>query len=226
VRTSAAGVRAITREEGCVLHPYNDSAGNATIGVGHLIGHRPVTAADRARYRGFDAADAAALLRSDLERFERAVNAAVKVPVSQGEFDALMSLAFNIGTAGFASSSVVRYLNAGKRRAAADAFLLWRRPPELLPRRKRERAAFLKAGAPTDGLAHLTETERRRCRELDRLRRVDLNQRTREQAERIRVLVRVLTEQRKAIWRAAQEPGGWDTLNRRKRYRSLLARTR
>lgn len=69
-----------------------------------------------------------------------------------------------------------------------------------------------------DALAHLTKTERRWCRELDRLRREG------KDVGRRRVLVRELTQQRKRIWREAQR-SGWGKANRRKRYRSLLART-
>lgn len=70
-----------------------------------------------------------------------------------------------------------------------------------------------------DRLAHLTATERRWCRELDDLRR------RRRDPQRQRVLVRELTQQRKRIYRDAQH-GGWDKRNRRRRYRSLLARTK
>jgi hypothetical protein len=69
-----------------------------------------------------------------------------------------------------------------------------------------------------DGLAHLTRNERKLCRELDKLRR------ERGDLSRRKALVRELTVQRKRIWHAAQETG-WEGRNRRKRYRSLLART-
>jgi lysozyme len=55
----------------------------------------------------------------------------------------MVSLCFNIGVNGFAGSSVARDLNAGNVQAAADAFLLWDHPEELLGRRKVERAQFL-----------------------------------------------------------------------------------
>ncbi len=70
-----------------------------------------------------------------------------------------------------------------------------------------------------DPLSHLTAVERRRCRELDRLRRENRD------LPRRRELVAALTEQRKRIWRSAQSPGGWDRAHRRERYRSLHART-
>ncbi|MGH3995455.1 MAG: lysozyme, partial [Pseudonocardiaceae bacterium] len=126
---SAKGLELLSREEGLRTEPYNDSAGHATIGVGHLIHHGPVTAADRARFRGFTRADALRLLRSDVVSRERAVSRLVNVSLHQNEFDALVSLVFNIGEGqkGFAGSTVRRELNAGDRRAAADAFLMWKR---------------------------------------------------------------------------------------------------
>jgi predicted chitinase len=71
---------------------------------------------------------------------------------------------------------------------------------------------------PPDALAHLTDRERAWCREYDRLRQADRD------PDRRRVLRRVMTEQRKRIWRAAQQTG-WNRANRAARYRSLWART-
>lgn len=74
---------------------------------------------------------------------------------------------------------------------------------------------------PPDPLAHLTERERHWCREYDHLHAIN------ENADRRRVLRRVMRVQRKKIYRAAvSEPDGWHRLNRAKRYKSLLARTR
>jgi predicted chitinase len=74
---------------------------------------------------------------------------------------------------------------------------------------------------PPDPLAHLTDRERHWCREYDHLLR------TKTDPDRRRVLRRVMRVQRKKIYRAANaEPNGWAKLNRAKRYRSLLARTR
>lgn len=74
---------------------------------------------------------------------------------------------------------------------------------------------------PPDPLAHLTERERHWCREYDHLHAAD------EDVDRRRVLRRVMRVQRKKIYRAAvSEPDGWHRLNRAKRYKSLLARTR
>jgi lysozyme len=149
VQVDQAGEDFIREREGCVLHPYNDSRGFATVGVGHLIAQRPVNDEDRIRYAGFDLADADALLARDLDSFEAAVADAFKgSPLAKGayqhQFNAACSLAFNIGAGGFANSTVAHEIKAGHREKAADAFLLWDKPPELKPRRTLERALFLK----------------------------------------------------------------------------------
>ena len=144
---SKRGEEFLIREEGVRRYAYNDPAGHATFGVGHLLHRGAVTAAD-ARVWGTKANPKSMrlvrrVLRSDLQTFERAVRDAVQTPLKQHEFDALVSLAFNIGTGGFRSSTVVRELNEGHRKAAANAILMWKRPAMLEPRRKRERHLFL-----------------------------------------------------------------------------------
>jgi lysozyme len=215
---SAHGLERLITEEGLRLDPYNDSAGHATVGVGHLIHVGPVTAADEARFNGFTKADAIVLLAQDVRPREQFVERAVTVDLGQNEFDALVSLAFNIGTGAFATSTVLRRLNAGALQEAADAFLLFVvGGAGLANRRKRERELFLAEDEP-DPLAGFTASERRWIREYDRLKAHDVDR------PRRGVLRRVMTEQRKRIWRAAQD-SGWANANRRARYRSLLART-
>jgi lysozyme len=224
MKLSKAGLAALSVEEGLVLHPYNDSAGNATIGVGHLIHLGPVTAADQARYRGFTRAQAIALLANDVAKFETAVNRTITKPMLQGQFDAFVSLAFNIGTGGFATSTTARRFNAGDRTGAANAFLLWSHPPELMGRRKRERAMFL-AAKPTDALAGYTAHERYLIRTYDGLVRARTN------APRRLELRQEMLEQRKRIWHAAQprsrggDGHGWSYARRDARYHSLRARS-
>ena len=136
---------------------YLCPAGKPTIGWGHVI-----TDSDRLLHASvIDAAMADCLLRKDNVRFETGVKALVKVPLAQHEFDALVCLTLNIGVgkadgvAGdFADSTLLRKLNAGDRRGAADEFLKWNkyRDPScgclkvakgLVARRADERAMFL-----------------------------------------------------------------------------------
>lgn len=142
-----AGLEWIRREEGVRRVPYNDSAGHCTVGVGHLIHRGGCTAGDRAKWTLTDA-EVNALLRKDLRRFEAAVRKAFNgaaLKATQARFNAAVSLAFNIGEGGFATSSVAHKIKAGDRMGAADAFLMWDSPPELRPRRQRERALFLES---------------------------------------------------------------------------------
>lgn len=147
MKMSRRGVDFLIREEGVRRYAYNDPAGHATFGVGHLLHRGPVIATDRGRWGTPERPKSMRLvkkvLRRDLQRFERAVREAVEVPLKPHEFDALVALAFNIGDGGFRSSTVVRELNSGHRRAAAHAFLLWDKPSMLRPRREREQRLFL-----------------------------------------------------------------------------------
>ena len=129
----------ITKEEGKRNKAYRDSKGLWTIGVGHLI--RP--AEQHLITATLTDEEVKDLLRSDLEWCSQAVESSVKVPLAQAQFDALYSLCFNIGATAFRNSTVVRKLNAGDYRGAADAILMWNKPAVLEKRRKRERELFL-----------------------------------------------------------------------------------
>lgn len=145
MQTSQRGRDAIAKREGVRLNAYRDSVGIWTIGVGHTA-----AAGHPAPVRGMkiSKAECDEILSRDLAKFEAAVDRAVTVSMAQHEFDALVSLAFNIGGGAFAKSSVVRRLNAGNRRGAADAFRLWNKAggkvlQGLVNRRESERAQFL-----------------------------------------------------------------------------------
>jgi lysozyme len=146
-QVSPKGLAFLIAEEGFIPHAYNDPANHATFGVGHLLHLGPVTAADRAKWgtkaKPMPRALVERVLREDLARYEQAVREAVKKPLKPHQFDALLSLAFNIGTGGFRRSTVVKRVNAGDFRGAADAILMWNKPAILIPRRRRERELFL-----------------------------------------------------------------------------------
>jgi GH24 family phage-related lysozyme (muramidase) len=145
---SQKGLDFLVAQEGFIPYAYNDSQSHATFGVGHLLHHGPVTAADRKQWGTKDNPKPRALvlrvLRSDLaKRFEPAVRETIKTPLKEHQFDALVSFALNIGAGGFRGSTVAKRLNARDFAGAADAMLMWRRPPEIVPRRRRERELFL-----------------------------------------------------------------------------------
>ena len=121
MKTSDEG-RALIREfEGCELTAYPDPATGGdpwTIGVGH-------TGPEVHEGKEITEEDADALLAKDLARFEACVSDNLTVDVAQAQFDAMVSLAFNIGCANFRKSSVLRYTNEGNLEGAKEAFRLW-----------------------------------------------------------------------------------------------------
>lgn len=148
LKMSADGRAKLIAREGRRLLAYVDSVGVLTVGVGHTA-----MAGEPIPKKGMKITDAEcdAILARDLLRYEEQVRDSVKVPLSQGEFDALVSLCFNIGTGAFSSSSVVKRLNAGNRKGAAEAILMWNQPFEIIGRRKTEYRQFAQAaGIPPD----------------------------------------------------------------------------
>lgn len=142
LKTSEQGQRFIVLEEGEHLTAYQDSVGIWTIGVGHTgwVGVKPVK-----RGMVITQAQSREILRADLRRFENAVNDCVSVSLAQYQFDALVSLAFNIGERAFRRSTLLKLLNRGDYHAASEQFLRWKNAggrPILLNRRKREKALF------------------------------------------------------------------------------------
>lgn len=140
MRTSPQGVAEIASHEAIVLSPYRDSRGILTIGVGHTKG---AGAPDPASFpvgveQPIDRI--LAVFRADLAKFEDRVNQAVKVPVAQHEFDALVSFDFNTG--GIDKANLVKKLNAGDRAGAIKGFDGWHKPPEIIGRRNKEKALF------------------------------------------------------------------------------------
>lgn len=146
MKMSADGRAQLIRREGFRTKAYKDSVGVWTIGVGHTsaAGEPRVTPGLVITRQEVDE-----ILSRDLRQYEDAVSAAVRVPLTQGQFDALVSFCFNIGTGGFRKSTVVRRLNGGDYKGAAAAFMMWNKPPEIKGRRDSERKQFLAAtGAP------------------------------------------------------------------------------
>lgn len=148
-RISSQGLELIAGFEGFVRTPYNDAAGHATIGFGHLLHHGPVTDADRKEWGTISREKGLALLAQDVRAAEQAVHRFVTADLTQAQFDALVSFAFNVGARALQTSTLLRKVNACDRRGAADEFLRWTRAggrelPGLVTRRKSERALFLR----------------------------------------------------------------------------------
>lgn len=143
---SSVGIQLITSFEDLKLEAYDDGVGVWTIGYGTTTYPNGVAVK---RDESCTLEQAKSFFQHDLRRFQTAVNGAVTVPLSQNQFDALVSLAYNIGTNAFKTSTLGKYLNALDFKAAADEFLKWNRGggkvmKGLVRRRETERALFLK----------------------------------------------------------------------------------
>lgn len=142
---SDKGVDLICEFEGKRLVAYDDGVGVWTIGFGTIKYPNGV------RVKKGDTCtldQAKEYMRHDLIEFEHTVNNSVKVPLNQNQFDALVSLAYNIGSSAFKSSTLVKKLNAGDYKGAADQFNVWinaggKRMQGLVNRRDREKLLFL-----------------------------------------------------------------------------------
>ena len=129
------GLAALKSREGVRLKAYLDSVGVPTIGYGHTKGVKLGQAITQAQ--------ADAFFLEDLASHALPILSAIRVPVADHERDALISIAFNIGVAGFTGSTFLRLLNAGDRAGCAEAIMMWRKPAAIVSRRTAERDQFL-----------------------------------------------------------------------------------
>lgn len=121
------------------LTRYFDQGGKPTIGWGHLLDHE--------LFDVIDLKKAEALFRDDLQHAAETVRRLVKVDLWQSEFDALVSLVWNIGREPFRKSTMLKLLNKADYRGASDEFIRWRfvdgvESKGLLRRRQAERQFF------------------------------------------------------------------------------------
>ena len=119
MQLSAAGLELLKQSEGFRSHTYNDVNGFLTIGYGRrLLDHESFP-------DSINEAQAAGMLATDVHCAEQAVARLVKVPLTQGQFDALVDFCFNLGTGRLASSTLLKALNAGRYADAAEQLLRW-----------------------------------------------------------------------------------------------------
>ena len=158
MKISQYGLEHLNQSEGSRSKMYKDSAGYPTIGVGHLL-----TRAERnsgkiyigvmfLRWRsGLSDKQITSLLDQDLNRFEDSVTRHVKVELTQHQFDALVSFAFNVGTGAFKRSTLLKRVNAEKFSEVPAQFRRWNRAGGkvsrgLKNRREREIRLWLRKG--------------------------------------------------------------------------------
>jgi len=142
METSLKGICAMLAEEAIILSTYDDGTGVLTIGAGHTA-----MAGDPKPVAGMKITllEALNIFRNDLKKYEREVLNAVSRPLSQNQFDAMVSWHFNTGRVG--DSTLTRKLNDGDIAGAAKEFARWNKADGkvlegLVNRRKRETAIF------------------------------------------------------------------------------------
>ena len=147
----------IKHHEGVRFKPYRCPARLFTIGVGHVLysdqGRLPLDQRDAFQLkaednRTFSKAEVDGLLSADLQRFEVGVARLFHMVLTQGQNDALVSFAFNLGLGGVQRSTLRQKVLRGEIEEAADEFLKFTRGggkilPGLVKRRNDERALFL-----------------------------------------------------------------------------------
>jgi lysozyme len=149
-KMSPAGVKALADREGRRLTAYRDTKGILTVGIGHTSMAGAPTV-----YEGLTITSAQCdeIFARDIAKYEATVNEAIKRPIGQNQFDACVSLCYNIGQEGFKGSTIVKRINNGDMYGAAEAFLMWNKPAEIQKRRAGERLQFLKDVLTTHTLA-------------------------------------------------------------------------
>ncbi|EPV8635277.1 lysozyme [Enterobacter hormaechei] len=145
MQTSDKGIALIKEFEGCKLTAYQDSVGVWTIGYGWT---QPVDGKSIRAGMTIKQETAERLLKTGLVSYESDVSRLVKVGLTQGQFDALVSFTYNLGSRSLSTSTLLRKLNAGDYTGAADEFLRWNKAggkvlKGLTRRREAERALFL-----------------------------------------------------------------------------------
>ena len=136
---SANGLSLLKQFEGFRQYVYSDAAGHPTIGYGHKILPGEVFT------NGITEPQAQTLLLADTAKAQASVRNLVKVPLTPHQFDALVSLVYNIGHGAFLNSTLLRLLNQSFYNAAAQQFLQWKfagGKPILLSRRVKEKTLF------------------------------------------------------------------------------------
>lgn len=150
IKAGDGAINLIKRFEGLSLVPYNCPAGHATIGYGHKLHSGVMTEADKVGHTGFSEAEAEAMLKADVTKFEVYVQRQVPSAINQNQFDALVSLAYNCPSALATGTGLSKALGAHDWAQAGEEILRWHHVGTkdvagLLSRRIAEKALFCKA---------------------------------------------------------------------------------
>lgn len=122
MKTGKEGIELIKDFEGFRSKKYNCPAGLPTIGYGHVI----LKGEERLQTASISEQEGEVILKKDLAKFESHVKRLVKVGLTQGQYDALVSFAYNCGPANLERSTLLRKVNANPNdRSIAYEFSRW-----------------------------------------------------------------------------------------------------
>lgn len=144
MKTSPAGIALIQEFEGRRLEAYKCPAGIWTIGYGHTSAAGEPTVTPGMVITKQEAVD---ILKRDLVKYESAVDRLVTVPLSQNQFDALVSFTYNVGEGALSKSTLLKKLNRGEYAAVPAELMKWTKGggkelPGLVRRRRAEAAMW------------------------------------------------------------------------------------
>ena len=154
----------IVEFEGIRTEAYPDPAHGwavPTIGIGHTSAAGPPKV-----YMGLRITEAEAydILERDLVQYANVVKKAVKVPLTENQFGALVSFCFNLGPSNLLRSTLIKKLNAGDYEGAANEFGKWNRAGgkvlKGLTRRRAAEAELFRSGVTTPSKPSLPPTEK------------------------------------------------------------------
>ena len=137
MKLNETGHRTLEQREGLRLRPYLDTQGVPTIAMGNTfyLDGKKVTMSDRP----LSLNEAKTLARSVADIFANKVDYLVTSNVNQNQFNALVSLAYNIGINGFRKSTVLKLVNKNPNDPMIrQAFMMWTKNKELIGRRQSE----------------------------------------------------------------------------------------
>lgn len=120
MKTSLKGINLIKKFEGFKNYPYTCPAGKLTVGYGHVLDVKDAILAKATSPISEEKAEE--ILKQDVSIAENVVNSSIKVTLTQGQFDALVSLVYNWGGYYFKASKGLKKLNAGDYSGAIEEF--------------------------------------------------------------------------------------------------------
>ena len=158
MRVSNKGIIELISHEAIVPMPYLDSVGVWTWGVGHTAAAGTPDPVKMKKGEASSLSQVLSVFKNDLRKYENGVNRVIEVPLEPHQFDALVSFHYNTGA--IARASLTDSINRGDFDKAADQFLNWNKPREIIGRRQKEQKLFEDGIYSNDGMVTVYEASR------------------------------------------------------------------